>query len=396
MKITLAPVGTAGDLFPILALGKELQGRGHVVTLCAPEEFRSVAYETGIQLVSSGPTYAEFLECRSGEDVAAGLADMVGRDVATQFVALRDALRTADVLVGSRLQIAGPSMAESHGIPYFYAVTTPPVSDYDQYPVFGVPAEKAQKRRSRRLKEWEKAILPALNRERLFTHLRPVTRLFEHLYRNGHTLFAVDPAVAPFREGANQSITGFWYFSDSVFCTLTAEDQSFVTGDGKIVYIGRLAVRDSDEIIAICRSLNSSGYRVVLGRNWQIAGELPPGCRILESFYYQPVLPRASVIVHSGDSDETSEAFRAGIPQVIWPVSVEQNYWAQRSLALGLCPAIVSNGNELSAAIRTVLDNPVFAEKSKGIAEKLLNGKESAAQIIEKVTLEHSNPRSVQ
>src|SRR5947209_2734055 len=43
MHVILATVGTDGDVFPYLGLGRVLRARGHSVTLAAPETYRARA-----------------------------------------------------------------------------------------------------------------------------------------------------------------------------------------------------------------------------------------------------------------------------------------------------------------------------------------------------------------
>src|SRR5437899_13001418 len=45
MHAILVSIGTGGDIFPYIGLGKVLRGRGHQVTLVAPEDFANLAAE---------------------------------------------------------------------------------------------------------------------------------------------------------------------------------------------------------------------------------------------------------------------------------------------------------------------------------------------------------------
>src|SRR6266478_6294208 len=45
MHALLVTVGTGGDIFPYIGLGRVLRARGHQVTLVAPEDFASLAAE---------------------------------------------------------------------------------------------------------------------------------------------------------------------------------------------------------------------------------------------------------------------------------------------------------------------------------------------------------------
>jgi rhamnosyltransferase subunit B len=51
MHVILATVGTSGDVFPYIGLGRVLRGRGHRVTLAAPESYRARAGGEGFGFV---------------------------------------------------------------------------------------------------------------------------------------------------------------------------------------------------------------------------------------------------------------------------------------------------------------------------------------------------------
>src|SRR4051794_22160647 len=52
MHVILATMGTDGDVFPYLGLGGVLRGRGHRVTLAAPETYRERALGLGLEFCS--------------------------------------------------------------------------------------------------------------------------------------------------------------------------------------------------------------------------------------------------------------------------------------------------------------------------------------------------------
>lgn len=386
MKITLAPFGTSSDVLPMIALAKTLQSRGHVVTLCAPEEFRSRIYKAEIPMVSSGQTYRNYLDCEKGmEDATFDLVSKLGEDMAMHFVALRDAGREADILIGSRLQLAGPSLAEERRIPYFYAVTTPGNADLDSFPTFGVPAGRAQKRRSKRIKEWDRHVLTALNRERKIAHLDPVANLFEYLYRAGNVFLAVDPAFRSNRNLPNQIQTGFWFLDREI--DLEPETISYLSSGAPPIYIAPFRVQDPTMILSLCRSLTGAGHRTVLAPGWDALSqsEIPEGTQRLDSLSYAEIFPRMAAIVHSGSPDLTMYAVRAKLPQVIVPYTIEQMYWAEKCRSLGLSAAPVLNPDVeyLQKIITGVLSDQTIRQRLERFAVEG-NGTETAADAIEK------------
>ncbi len=388
MKITLAPSGTASDVLPMLALAKTLQSRGHIVTICAPEEFRSRIYESEVPMFSSGKTYKKYLECEGSlEDATSELVTILSEDMAMHFVALRDGAREADALVGGRLQIAGPSRAEQLGIPYFYVVTTPGNADHDSFPIFGVSQTSAQKRRSRRIKAWNKHVLTALNRERKISHLPPVKNLFEHLYRTGTILQALDSDFAAGKILPNQITTGFWYLNENI--DLDHETESYLDQGKRPVYIAPFRLKSPKQVLSLCNALVNAGHRVVLGYGWDDIEEkeMSAGSRLLPSLSYAQIFPRMSVVVHAGAEDIAMQALRAGVPQVIAPYTIEQTYWAQKCKSIGASSAPVLNGDllQLQQGIEQVLADPSFADRLKPLVPASQNGTNVAAEAIERV-----------
>lgn len=349
-------------------------------------------------MVSSGKTYRKYLECEGDfEDATTALVSVLDQDMATHFVALRDATRDADALIGARLQLAGPSLAEQHGIPYFFAVMTPGVGDHDQFPIFGVSHDRAQKRRRRRIKEWDTHVLTALNRERKFTHLPPVTNLFEHLYRSGHTMLAMDAAFSTTRNTVNQTTSGFWYLDEDI--DLDAETVAYLDLGPAPIYIAPFRLKNQKEILTLCSALAGAGHRVALGYGWENidANELPSGCSFLTSLSFAQVFPKLSLIVHAGAADITMQAMRAQVPQIVAPYTIEQNFWAQQSQSLGASPAPVLNGDltKLRQTIEVVLADKTIRERLKQMDFTNQNGPEIAADTIERILEAHKKPTEV-
>lgn len=379
MKITLAPFGPSNDVLPMIALAKTLQARGHIVTICAPEEFRSRIYNAEIPMVTSGPTYRRYLECEQNvEDATSDLVVKLNQDMATHFVALRDAAREADVLIGSRLQIAGPSLAEQRKIPYFYAVTTPGNADIDSFPIFGVAHDRVQKRRNKRIKEWDRHVLTALNRERQFGHLGPVSNLFDHVYRSGKVLTVVDPAFRSTRSLPNQIETGFWFLDDEI--DLEPETMEYLNEGAAPVYIAPFRYKDRAMVLSLCSSLVSAGHRVVLGHGWDEIkdNEIPTGCQRITSLSYAQIFQKMGVIVHSGVPDIAMHAVRSKVPQVIVPYTAEQFYWAEK------CEAVAAAKRADALSVQQVITSVLSGVLSPDrFPEPASDGKEKAAEAIE-------------
>ncbi|MEL7223125.1 MAG: glycosyltransferase, partial [Bacteroidota bacterium] len=66
MKIILTSIGTRGDMEPFLAIGEILKEKGHDVTCLFPEQFRSLAIDSGFEFESLGSKFIEMLDSPAG------------------------------------------------------------------------------------------------------------------------------------------------------------------------------------------------------------------------------------------------------------------------------------------------------------------------------------------
>lgn len=76
MKILLTSIGTRGDMEPILAIGEILKGHNHDIICLFPEQFRSMAEESGFRFASLG---TEFMDMLKSDDGKAALGGSGGR-----------------------------------------------------------------------------------------------------------------------------------------------------------------------------------------------------------------------------------------------------------------------------------------------------------------------------
>ena len=371
----------------MFALAGELKKRGHTVTLCVPEKYRSKLMVLEHRMVTCGPALEEYLEGPRCGDVG-GFVRALAAQTPTQFVAMRDSLREADALVSGGLMIAGASQAELQHIPYFSVIQTPLLLDPEHFPCAGMPAKRSlfDTLRSRR-KVWEEVLLGVINREREMSHMAPISNLHQYLYRTGHVLAAVDSTVAPLPPGSDETVTGFWYFDDGSF--VTDELTSFLNAGTAPVLIEPLGLPEEKAVPfleQLCASLSSAGIRAVVNPAWTgiQQARLPEDCRSLSAFPTN----RFAAILHPGTAQAFVAAACAGIPQVTVPSLVEHGYWSERISELGVGPGGVArlDPERIAAALRDAATNTTWHERSRELGAKLAarNGASAAADVIEK------------
>ncbi|MBL9205620.1 MAG: glycosyltransferase [Opitutaceae bacterium] len=99
MNVLLAPVGTRGDVQPMLALALDLRRRGHSATVAAPANFKAMVESYGLPFSPASASYERFTEEMRTRPFLEVLRDQID----AQFAGLLDASVKTDVIVDSML-----------------------------------------------------------------------------------------------------------------------------------------------------------------------------------------------------------------------------------------------------------------------------------------------------
>jgi len=375
MRIILGSAGTRSDLAFFFALGRRLQDRHHTVTMIVPEKYRSEIMKLELRMVTCGRNFDEYLEGNS-EDTSSEFVKALASQIASQFVALRDALREADVVVADMFLVPAASMAENVGLPYFQLIQSPLVLAPAAFPSIGVPDDKVSgilgKRRHDSLrKEWQETIGSVLNRERKFTHLKAVPDLYEHLMTTGRHLIAVDPEISELTKSPTSATVGYFNAEKS------ESNQS-------AIFLGKLPIPAEERqsfLNSVCETLEGSGHRIMFASDSYEANEK---CIVIDPTQQFDEMLRCSAVVHQGSAGFAMSCARAGVPQVVVPHLVENFFWAEKvdSLGLGVGMKKRSDAKSLAAAILQAIQ---MKESVASFSQKIRNrdGLELACEAIE-------------
>jgi vancomycin aglycone glucosyltransferase len=376
MRIILGSAGRRSDLAFFFALGRRLQDRHHTVTMVVPEKYRSEIMKMELRMVTCGRNFDEYLEGNS-EDTSTEFVKALASQIASQFVALRDALREADVLVADTFLIPAASMAEKVGLPYFQLIQSPLIVEPGAFPFIGIPDEKVNgilgKRRHDSLrKEWQEKIGSILNREREFSHLKPVPDVYQHLMSAGRHLIAVDPEISETKPASNQTVVGY-YNADSN-----------TSNDIPSIFLDKLPIPILERqsfLTSVCEAMEGSGYRIVVASDSYNSNEK---CVMIDPEQHLDSLTQSAAVIHQGSGGIAMTSARAGVPQVVVPYLVENFFWAERieSLGLGVVMKKRADARTLAAAIMQAIQ---MKDSVAAFSEKVRNrdGLELACEAIE-------------
>jgi vancomycin aglycone glucosyltransferase len=398
MKVVLAPLGTRGDVQPMIGLGVALQRAGHAVTLCAAENYADWIRSFGLPYCRGGRD-AEALIRERGESMENPIAVLRGaRDVIDEpFPLLRTACEGADLLIGTVLLTLGPSVAEALGIPFYWAAYAPQALPTAELPPpLGFPVWRRPW-----LNRLTWAVMGALsnavgrkvvNRRRAELGLPAIADVYRHMQASP-VLFAADAALAtPPRDWPSLcQPTGAWLLEQST--PLPAEVERFIAAGAPPVYIGFGSMPVADPIArtgAIIAAVKASGSRALISRGWAGLGEsrgVPDSCLLVGALSHELLFPKLAAVVHHGGAGTTTLAARAGVPQVIVPHLFDQPYWGARMHELGVSPPPLRKNfkaDALAGALRQATGDPGLASAARALGERLgsTNGAVTAAQFL--------------
>ncbi len=389
MEIVLAIFGSEGDVRPNLALGRALQHRGHVVRVLSSPDSRELVAAAGLafQPVGSDVRALMAAKARYCIDRPARAAGPMTRalkiDLRKQFRELPGLIGRPDLVIGSGLMLAGPSVAEAIGRPYCHTLFAPVALRSLAHGPAVFPFQWGGPLLNRLLWCLADAGLNAslrglLNRGRRRLGLAPVTNVYAHLA--ARALLAIDPELAPLPADAAPFCpqTGYWHLASA--SGLSPRLERFLDRNPAPVYIGFGSMGDPHAgrtARAVTQAIRWAGVRAVVQAGWAglqvrenervlaVSGRLP----------HDRLFPRVAAVIHHGGAGTVSTAARAGVPQVLAPHLLDQYYWGRQVHRLGLGPRPLARRNlalrALTVALREVVDDPGYRRRAAALAVPL-------------------------
>jgi rhamnosyltransferase subunit B len=346
--VLVAAFGSAGDLYPFLRIARDLQARGHRVTVLGLQAHAAKAAAAGVAFHGFGTDaeYIAFLEQpdlwhpRRGFGVIwRGLRD--GMELMPEFVgglppeepcvmlAHPLALPGAALLRALRpdLRIVAAWLAPSN----LRSVHDPLLIGPLRIPSWMPLAWRHRLWRHVDARIVDPVALPDLNAARARRGLPPVSHLVDHLQAvpDAHvTLFPSWFAPTP-PDWPQPLVEGSFALYDPHPDDLMGTDLERFLRDGAapIVFTpgsgNRQATRWFERALQASRRLGRRAIFLTPHRA-QVPATLPASVLWLPYVPLRALLPRVAALVHHGGIGTTAEALRAGVPQLIVPMAYDQ------------------------------------------------------------------------
>lgn len=396
MKVIVIPIGSSGDVHPLLGLALELRDRGHEIVFITNGHFEPLARKSGLAFEALG-TAEEYHQAINDPDLwhptkgtKKALEWSMARLMRPSYLLIqKHHVPGETMLLGATLSLGARVAHEKLGIPL---VTTQlqPMAIYSRVspPKFpGMPAWAPPWLVNIMYGFGERFVVdpivrPPLNEFRRKLGLPPVTSSIFVDYLNSPQLvlglfpewYCPPPPDWP----PQVRCTGFPLYDEKGITALDPQLDAFLNeGSPPVAFTPGSAMRHGLPFFtAAAQACESIGRRGLLLTRYpeNIPANLPAGVRHFAYAPFSQVLPRCAALVHHGGIGTMAQGFAAGIPQLIMPMAHDQPDNASRVERLGAGLSIVPQkfkGPAVAAKLRTLLETPSFSERAKDLTKKI-------------------------
>jgi len=400
-RIVFTSLGSWGDFFPLIALGKRLAGRGHDVSFAATPAFERLVADEGLGFAPVGATlgleeYAAHPEIfDAAQNGLAGIRNLMRifilPHLATAYHDLARATDGADLLVTHPAQLAAPMVAEARGLRWATATVFPAnvPSAFSVPQGNPLPALPGVLGRAANRSAWSFSRLVLrrlfdgpLNAVRKECGLPPARDVFLLSGLSPELcLVLCSPHYAPRQPDwpASIEVTGFvpW---DAPRATPMPPALADFLRDGPppvVCTLGASLAIDPQGFFAIAReALAALGLRAVflVGRDVNVAGLAARDVAVVPFAPLSEVLAHATAVVHHGGFGTTATTLRAGLPALVVPRAFDQVWHGARVAALGAgrcVPWRSLDASRLGAELRQVTGDASLRARAAELARRL-------------------------
>lgn len=394
--ILIATFGSLGDLYPYMAIAKEMRTRGHRAVIATNEIYRHMIESEGIEFRAIRPNglinveeEGEFIELLRDSQQALdyGISYLIGPHLRATYNDLLEPVQEADLLLTHHLAFAGSLAAEKTGTPRVSTALAPIsfMSVYD-LPTLSPPPTSP----------YEAALTLVANdaKHRFF---RWKARFWSAPVRQLRAELGLTPSCDPVFEGQHSPelvlalfsqilaapqpdwppqtrVTGFPFYDRQERQALSPELVKFLSeGPPPIVFtLGSLMVwTPGNFYLEGAIAAQKLGYRSILLMGQAAhsipAHQLPEGAIAVDYASHSALFPHAAAIAHHGGVGTTAQALRAGRPMLVVPYAYDQPDNAARLVRLGVARTIERQhctADRIAAELKLLLFDPNYAAKA--------------------------------
>ena len=396
MHIIVIAVGTAGDVHPLLGLSRTFAEYGHRVSFCTSPAFAEMVERCGFRCLPLG-TVEEYHATVNDPELWKPRTSLkvlwagVAKTIRPMLDLMCSEVSNETIIVGHPWSFGARLFQEKYGTPMitvqvspstFLSAKRPPIHKQLNLPMF-LPFQV----RAALLWALERGMLdrvcaPDINRIRGELGLHPVRRIMSRWMYSPQGVLGLFPDwFAPPQSDwpAAVRLTGFPLFDEATLRKSDAEVDDFLEwGDPPVVFTpGSTLVDESAYHRAAAEAVDALGCRgIILGAKGAARPREQSNLLIRSYIPLSKLLPRARALVHHGGIGTVSQAFAAGIPQLVTPFAHDQFDNAARVERLGCGIQLQDSGavRMLQPALRRLLEDQSIQDRCTTIRSKVAPG----------------------
>jgi rhamnosyltransferase subunit B len=395
--IALLPLGSAGDVFPFIWLGRGLKSRGHHVTLITASLFEKSVSQAGLNFIGFGRP-EEFEELQRDPRLWKAyrgtrlVFDHMGKLVAVHREELHKLHRqhAIDLMLGPLTAFGARVIREELGIPYHIVHLQPAVvvSMHDTPVFFNGTAW------IRKLPRWLKHLiinkspnpvdhvcLPYVREVCAAAGIKPPRSLWLDWWHSpdGVLMLYPDWFAAP-QPDWPETYHQHTFPLEDLASEQTMPDslQRFLSGGDKPVVFtpGSANIQARDFFAAALGAVQKINARAVFVTRdlSQLPTSLPGGVHAIGFVSFSQILPHASAFVHHGGIGTLSQGFAAAVPQLIMPMAHDQPDNAYRLERIGAGLSLTPRrftAERLASMLSQLLNKPAYASAARRCADRI-------------------------
>lgn len=380
LHIFMVTIGTAGDVYPMIGLGRALRSRGHRVSFAVNERFEAEVRAAGLDFRPLGNDAQwravfenpRWYHPRHGLEFffRTALMPMIGPVCAAITDAAGDDRARDDLVVVAAVHVFGAHIAHRrHGIP-FASVCLQPSTHRWVLPDDTLQAAPKESELALRLRAALRFVgAKWLNDDAAL--LQPNGSAQVGLFPQW---FAITPAAWPERS----VFSGFPLYDGAVDAPLPPEADAFFARDEPVVLInpGSNVHWARDFCAAAVAACERLGCRAALLTRYgdQVAIADPQRIRRFDFLPLGPALSRAAAMIHHGGISTVGRCLAAGVPQLLAPLGYDHPDNAHTLEHLGVA-INVGKGDlrveTVAAALDQILQSPAYRARAQALADKM-------------------------
>ncbi len=400
----LATVGSRGDMQPMLALAQVLVTRGHIPVIAAPPNFEGWVKGLGFEFAPLGIDMQVFMsENRhifSGNPLRMlkGARSCLSEQIPLQIKQLVPVCQGADAILWGGVAIMAPSVAEQLRLPILGVLFTSGMLPSRLHPPPTIPRHG--------MPHWvntflwslnrflgDKLVSGTLNKARSDIGMPRISGFRQHLMEEFPLVIAADETLFPPDPDwqGRYPYANFIYFDDPA--PLDPELDAWLADGEPPVFVGfgSMSSEGTDRVgTLIVDAVSATGRRCVVGAGWAGlgAGALPTGWRVVKEAPHALLFPRTAAVVHHGGSGTTASALRAGVPQVLLPLILDQFHHAHRLHLAGIAPRPIPMERITAAALGNAINTAIEMPAAPRIAAaERLRASDGRMEIVQRLEM---------